>query len=240
MSGGLSAAFAAAGFVSNLLSSPSPARVILYQAVDAQGNLVTDNSGNPVLQAFDRYVPIREQHHDQMVITEHPVEQGAVITDHAYKLPSQPRFRFGWSPAGAAAASNISIGGAITLPTFSGLWAGDDSASYLSGLYAQFLNLMVTRSLLTIITGKRTYSNLLVLSVDEVTDETTEYSLMLDISCKEVILVSTSTVKVPLNTAANANPQTATPTVNSGAKQLQPGNNFNPAAAPAQQPFGGV
>ena len=41
-------------------------------------------------------------------------------------------------------------------------------------------------------------------------------------------------------TDSSANPQTATPTVNSGAKQLQPGNNFNPAAAPTQQPFGGV
>ena len=240
MSAALSSAFAGVGFAANLLSSPSTPRVILYQAIAPDGTPVVDTSGNPVVQAFDRYVPVREQHHDQMVITEHPVEQGSVITDHAFKLPSQPRFRFGWSPSGAQAAANLSIGGLITLPTFSGLWSGDDSASYLSGLYAQFLNLMIARSLLTIVTGKRTYNNLLILSVDEVTDETTEYSLMLDIACKEVILVSTSTVTVPLNPAASADPQTATPTVNSGAKQLQPGNNFNPAAAPTQQPFGGV
>jgi hypothetical protein len=225
--GGLSTGFAAAGFLKNLLGAPVNPRIIIYQAVDAQGNPITNADGGPASpQAFAVYVPIREQHHDEMTITDHPVEQGAVISDHAYRLPALPRFRFGWSATEAASAANLSAYG-VTLPTFSGLWAGDNSASYLQGLYAQLLNLMATKTLLTIVTGKRAYNNLLILSIDELTDETTENALMLDITCKQIIMVSTATVTVPINTSAQGNPQANTPPVNSGNKQLQPGSEFN-------------
>ncbi len=47
--------------------------------------------------AFTGYVAIEETHEDVLEITDHPVELGAKISDHAYKEPSSVIIRAGWS-----------------------------------------------------------------------------------------------------------------------------------------------
>ena len=42
-------------------------------------------------------VVISEEHDDEVTVTRHPVDQGAPISDHAYKNPSVLNVRFGWS-----------------------------------------------------------------------------------------------------------------------------------------------
>ena len=57
-------------------------------------------SGVPALAPFTAQVTIEEVHMDELVITEHPVEQGASITDHAFKKPAELLLRLGWSNSG--------------------------------------------------------------------------------------------------------------------------------------------
>jgi hypothetical protein len=45
-------------------------------------------------------VTIEESGRDELEITRHPVERGAVITDHAFKHPPELIIRCGWSDSG--------------------------------------------------------------------------------------------------------------------------------------------
>lgn len=42
-------------------------------------------------------VVIEESHHDELEITDHPVQQGAMISDHAFKRPAELTLSLGWS-----------------------------------------------------------------------------------------------------------------------------------------------
>src|SRR6266478_6601275 len=44
-------------------------------------------------------VTVSESGEDALIITEHPVEQGSTISDHAFKRPAHLRLHVGWSAA---------------------------------------------------------------------------------------------------------------------------------------------
>jgi Dit-like phage tail protein len=238
---GLATGFAGVGFLANLLGSPSPQRAILLPATDSAGNPVTNASGGQVYQAVDGYVAVEESGRDEMIITDHPVEQGAVISDHAYRMPATLRMRLGWSAA-MSGAGEVSVLG-VTLPTLAGLFgafdqsaSGDAGQQFLQAIYAQLLTVLANRELLVILTGKSVYSNMLLRSLDLRTTQETENSLLLDCEFRQVILVNTSTVNVPQGMSANpanlANQPAATPTQNGGQQSLQPGSAYAGGAAP--------
>jgi hypothetical protein len=160
---------------------------------------------------FVANVTIEEQHVDRLRITEHPVEQGAAITDHAYKMPAQVTIRAGWSNSSPQALGN---------------------PFYIQTIYQSFLALQVSRQLFDIVTGKRSYSNMLIEALIETTDAAHENAMMLVVECKEVIIVTTQTVTVP--PAANmSSPSSNGATQQQG--QISPVANpttFNTAAAP--------
>src|SRR5260363_358530 len=54
-------------------------------------------------------VVIEEVHQDALTITEHPVEQGAAIADHAYVRPAEVVMRCGFGPATHSPAWNRAI-----------------------------------------------------------------------------------------------------------------------------------
>lgn len=132
---------------------------------------ITSNSFDVVAD-----VTIEELGDDSMVITEHPVEQGAQITDHAYKEPARLRLTLGWSNSNPQ--------------------AGFDP-NYVTDMYEQLLDMQASRELITVITGKREYDNMLMANLRQVTDEKTEYALMAVMDLQQVILVDTSTTVVP-------------------------------------------
>ena len=43
------------------------------------------------------YITMEEVHQDDLEITDHPIEQGASITDHAFKRPAEVTLKIGWS-----------------------------------------------------------------------------------------------------------------------------------------------
>jgi hypothetical protein len=118
-------------------------------------------------------VTIQEQERDELTVTEHPVEQGAPIHDHAFKRASEITIKAGWSAA----------------------WAGDLSATG-GGVYGKLLALQVSLRPFDLHTGKRVYPSMLIQSLSVTTDQHSEFALMADIACRQVIIVRTSTAKV--------------------------------------------
>lgn len=133
----------------------------------ARGVWLVDS--DKVRSVFSGYVTISEDATDTLEITQHPVQQGAAITDHAYMKPAELKIRL--------------VVGALAKP--------------LSESYDQLLKLQFQRIPLRVITGKRTYNNMLIKSVDQTTDKTTENILSVSLSLMEVIIVEVTPVVVP-------------------------------------------
>jgi hypothetical protein len=170
---------------------------------------------NPVLflqrniGGFVADVTVEEIHIDTLEITRNPVEQGAAVTDHAYKEPAAVIIRAGWSNSSPQAF-------------------GDPG--YVNDTYQQFLDLQLSRQPFDIVTGKRSYSNMLIARMQVRTDETTEDALMMECECHEIILVNTQTVTVP--NANMASPEATGNTQNRGTISVKPTPpNFNSNAA---------
>ena len=145
-------------------------------------------------------VTLEESHEDSLQITEHPVEQGASVSDHAFCKPAALTLRAATSGAGSAA---------------SGVASPEE-------LYEKLLALQRGREPFEIITGKRKYANMLLESLSVVTDEGTEHVLSVSAQCREVIIVNTVAVSVPASRTRHANPKKTAATTDKGTKQTRP------------------
>jgi hypothetical protein len=125
-------------------------------------------------------VTIDEQASDDVQITEHPVEQGAPIADHAFKRPSVVTIRAGWSRQ----------------------YAYDLSAE--SGVYGLLLSWQAALLPFDVITGKRNYTNMLIERLQVQTDQHSEFALMATITCRQVIIVSTSTTTSKMSSTSDS------------------------------------
>lgn len=128
-------------------------------------------------------VIINESANDTLTITKQPVQQGASITDHAYKEPT-------------VFTATISF--------------RDNLTKSLSKTYQELLDLQVSRVPFDIITPKRIYKSMLISSLGQTTDKSSENSLSILISCQEVILVPVTTTQVPRAKQKNAGATGAT------------------------------
>lgn len=143
---------------------------------------------------------IEETSRDQLVITSHPVESGAAISDHAFKMPAQVEMRCGWSDS-------------------SGGYRG-----YSRQMYAALQVLQDIRQPFTVFTGKRAYSNMLVASIEVTTTEQTENALFATVGLQQVIIANTTTTSAPNSAMASA-PKTAS-VAEGGTKQLSYATSF--------------
>lgn len=143
-------------------------------------------------------VTIEENASDDLTITEHPVEQGAPIADHAFKRPATVTIRAGWSVARAK----------------------DLSAE--SGIYGLLLSWQASLRPFDLFTGKRRYSNMLMERLTVITDQKSEYALMADIVCRQVIIVATETTKVSTASGSSDNHTDPEKTGGSASKGDQP------------------
>lgn len=133
-----------------------------------QGTVITGRHLGGI--TFD--VVVEENHEDKLQITEHPVEQGAAVNDHAYVQPPTVTLR-----AGSSDCEN-----------------GEGASREL---YEKLLQLQAAREPFDIVTGKRLYSNMLLESLTTVTDGKTETTLLVSAQCRQVNIVSTQTASVP-------------------------------------------
>lgn len=142
---------------------------------------------------------VEETHNDELTITDHPIEQGAAISDHAFKNPAQVNVRYGWSNS-------------------SGFF--DIGSPSPDDVYKQLLALQATREPFDMVTGKRRYRNMLFKSLAVTTDATSENSLMVTATLRQVIIVQTTTTTLQ-PTAVQATPEKTAETDNNGTKQPQ-------------------
>ena len=144
-------------------------------------------------------IVLEEQHEDRLTITEHPIERGANITDHAFKEAARCEIQCQWSN------------------TQAGLF--DFSESYIIQQYVALLNLQFSRLPITIVTGKRIYNNMLIETITTQTDRKTAFCLPVALSCREAILVQTSTTTLPPQDQ-HIDPQQTAPVIGGGNQAL--------------------
>lgn len=143
---------------------------------------------------------VEEQHDDQLTITDHPVEQGAAITDHAFKQPARLRVVAGFSNSSPQAAFN---------------------SNYVNQIYDQLLQLQADRELVDVSTGRREYQDMLIDGLSLSTNPDTENSMIISVSLRQLILVQTQTVDVPPNNVQKM-PQKTGSITDTGTKQAAP------------------
>lgn len=138
-------------------------------------------------------VTIEERHEDTLTITENPVQDGAAISDHAYKNSKHVVITAGQS--------------------------GKDGESIPRETFEALVELQESREPFAIITGKRDYENMLIQTMTVVDDPDTSNVLMVTLDCREVIIVETETTQVPASRQGQA--QKTQSTTNTGTKQAQ-------------------
>lgn len=153
-------------------------------------------------------VVISEKHNDTLEITEHPVEVGAAISDHAYRRPSEVIMQVGFAGGGSLLdfLDTTSIGLGVGLSP--------------KETYQELLDLQNSRVPFDVVTGKRIYTNMLIRALEVTTDRTSENVLSAVLTLREVIITSTTTtqvaakedMKLGANTSAVQNSGVKTPT----------------------------
>lgn len=120
---------------------------------------------------FTATLTIEETGTDELVITDHPVQEGASITDHAYTKPA--------------------------LLSLRAQWGEDDARMPLDELYAKLLELQASRIPFDVITGRRMYKNMLVKALSMTNDQTTFGVLAVRFQLQQIITVQVETTAIP-------------------------------------------
>lgn len=173
-------------------------------------------------------VVVSEKHSDTLEITEHPVEIGAAVADHAYKRPSEVVMEVGFSGGGSLLdfVDTSSIGLSLGLSP--------------QETYQELLDLQSSRIPFDVVTGKRLYSNMLIRALEVTTDKTTENVLSAVLTLREVLI--TQTQQITIANKSNMKDGASTSAVaNSGTKTTKPPNNslLKTVADKAVSYFGG-
>lgn len=144
-------------------------------------------------------VVVEEVHNDQIVVTQHPVEIGAAISDHAFKAPSRVQMKIGYSNSKG------------------------QSEGYVQQAYQELLDLAEEREPFDLFTGKRAYSNMLIDGIMVTTDVTTEFALNAVVSLREVLITytdDTSGTQVGKKKGSQSSAKDSASTSNGGTRQM--------------------
>lgn len=181
---------------------------------------------------FTMQVTLKERHTDEMEITDHPIEQGATISDHAYKRPAEVVIEGSWSasPSSSGLVDGIIGGLKATVTGAQAIVSGKPPTS-MQEMYDKLLRLQKEAVPFDIYTGKRKYTNMLIRSLTVETDKLTENSLAVTMVCRELLIVRVSVLTVPTDPAKQASPASTAAPVSSGSKSLLSGSGYSPAGA---------
>lgn len=170
-------------------------------------------------------VELEETHLDELQITEHPVEKGAEINDHAFKRQPEVTLKCGWSnsqiAALAGALQSIFEGGALP------------SADYVSTVYSQLLALQETRQPFDVVTSLRVYRDMLFKSLSVTKDQKTGAALNVTATLKQIRIVQTQATTLPPR-QDQADPQSTAETLIAGVKSALPAIPVPGGAVPSE------
>jgi hypothetical protein len=174
----------------------------MEQLVQMRTNISDDSSGTEQAQAtayfFDAI--IRVEHTSSLRITEHPVQTGANISDHAYIMPAHVVMEIGMSD----------VMDTLITGQFS------DNKSKSVSAYQTLKRLQARRMPLTVTTRLNVYKNMLIEQLTSPDDAKTLYGLRATVIMKEIITVDVSNVTV------SARPQTTGNTPKGPIQAAQP------------------
>jgi hypothetical protein len=158
---------------------------------------------------------VEETSRDDVQITDHPVEIGTVISDHAYKKPREVTLRWSWSNSGYY-------------------------ETRVQDVYQQLLAIQgPPPSLISLTTGKSSYVNMIIVSLGITTNSTSEYALQAVMVCREVIIVSTEATQIT-PASAQSSPETTAAVAQRGVVQpLQQAPTFG-SSLPVNEVITGV
>lgn len=146
---------------------------------------------------FDAW--LRLQHNTSLTITEHPVETGVAIADHAFSDFKRFSFDIGMSNVLQSVFANTAT-------------ANDDRSVQK---YRDLVRLQNQKTFVELYSKYNTYSNILIQRVDVADDYTTKNAMKATIQLVQIIVASTSSSQL------SADPQTTNQT-NRGQVSAQP------------------
>ena len=111
------------------------------------------------------------------------------------------------------------------------MFGSNGSSTPSKAAYFKLLDMQTNRTLFSVYTGKRAYKNMIVKSLAATTDQRTENSLIIRITCRQILMAVTQTVTVP-DSSVMANPEQNGATQNMGTTYPVPAPNINVSALP--------
>lgn len=149
----------------------------------------TDANNFIMPQNASRIMPnivVHERHHDEVMMTEQPVEIGAAITDHSFRNPSRLRLVYGYSNSCLKAiSSDFSDGYGLLQHGLVNFGEG-----YIRSTYTNLFNVLQLRYICKVVTTKRVYQNMLITSLETETTPETAFSMFIAIEMKELLRAS--------------------------------------------------
>lgn len=148
----------------------------VVQALSTFGPLIGDvvpnyaliSTGKRQIGTMIPNVVLEEIHRDELQITQHPVESGSPVSDHAFMQPVSVEMRCGWSNSTAR------------------------SEGYVQAVYSALQALQQARQPFSVTTGKRSYNDMLIRSLIVRTDPDSEYALMVIALLQQVTIVGSA------------------------------------------------
>lgn len=144
-------------------------------------------------------VVLREDHEESAQITQHPVQTGANISDHAFDLPARLTLEIGVSD--------------VMQSFYGGQFTSGSSRSV--NAYKTLLELKSKRQPITVVTRLKKYTNMLIQRISPIVDFRTNEALRATVSLQQIILA-----EVAKTTAVSSKSQTTDQT-KSGSKQSE-------------------
>lgn len=141
---------------------------------------------------FDMMVVVEESHTDSLEITQHPVQEGAEVSDHAYLK-----------------ATSVNVRAVF-----------NDETMPLEDLYTALRDFQAEREPFDVVTGKRIYKNMLIKTLGVTTDKDKENILAVNFELQEVIIVSVEVATVPPRSKQKS-PAKTSGTQNAGSKSAK-------------------
>jgi len=190
-----------------------------------------ENKPRREIGPFVAQVTVEEISTDELEITDHPIEMGAQISDHAWKRPAELVITAGWSDSPTRAGFLDGLIGAVTgtIDGVTSILTGED-VSQIREIYQGLLELQVSAQPMTVYTGKRVYTDMLIKTLRQETNRETENSLVVTATLRQVIIVTTRTLIVGAPPEAQADAPTTEPPSDEGEKSLKGGDNYNEEA----------
>ena len=157
-------------------------------------------------------IVLEEVHDSTVEITDHPVESGADISDHARIMPKMVTLRGGVSDSPPSALGMGFVNWA------SSLLGGGVQSSRSQEFFEKLLQLQENLEPFDIMTRRRLYQNMLITSLTIPDEPNTANALLFTAECKEIIIVNTEVTSVPPR-ASQQNPNRTGGVANTGNKQ---------------------